>query len=87
MPAKPEDNPRGGNADDGESAELKARGCVEQESDCNGSGRYFRRPGSVPLFQIAACCRIKKHRHDNWLPKKPEAFKNRMEGSLKLAAR
>ncbi|HEZ4673354.1 TPA: transcriptional regulator [Neisseria meningitidis] len=83
---KPEDNPQGGNADDGEVAELKAQVAalskkviaMEVGGTSDGLIRAALSDGRLLPHQEASARQL--------AAKDPEAFKNLMEGSLKLAA-
>ena len=70
MPGKPEDNPQGGNAEDDKLPNLKAQVAALSKKviamEVGGTSDGLIR---AALSRRAACCRIKKHRHDNWLPK------------------
>lgn len=83
---KPEDNPQGGNADDGEVAELKAQVAalskkviaMEVGGTSDGLIRAALSDGRLLPHQEASARQL--------AAKDPEAFKNLIEGSLKLAA-
>ena len=83
---KSEDNPQGGNADDGEVAELKAQVAalskkviaMEVGGTSDGLIRAALSDGRLLPHQEASARQL--------AAKDPEAFKNLMEGSLKLAA-
>ena len=83
---KPEDNPQGGNAEDGEVAELKAQVAalskkviaMEVGGTSDGLIRAALSDGRLLPHQEASARQL--------AAKDPEAFKNLMEGSLKLAA-
>ena len=83
---KPEDNPQGGNAEDDEVAELKAQVAalskkviaMEVGGTSDGLIRAALSDGRLLPHQEASARQL--------AAKDPEAFKNLMEGSLKLAA-
>ena len=83
---KSEDKPQGGNADDGEVAELKAQVAalskkviaMEVGGTSDGLIRAALSDGRLLPHQEASARQL--------AAKDPEAFKNLMEGSLKLAA-
>ncbi len=83
---KPEDNPQGGNAADNEVAELKAQVAalskkviaMEVGGTSDGLIRAALSDGRLLPHQEASARQL--------AAKDPEAFKNLMEGSLKLAA-
>ena len=83
---KPDDNPQGGNAEDGEVAELKAQVAALSKKviamEVGGTSDSLIRAalsdGRLLPHQEASARQL--------AAKDPEAFKNLMEGSLKLAA-